>query len=204
MKQPHCTGFESSLGMSRRSFLNQLGMGLGGMALGSIMNPLQALTDNGPALSGTHFPAKAKRIIYLFQSGGPSQMDLFDYKPRLNSEHGEELPDSVRRGQRLTGMSTSQASFPLAGSPFEFKQHGESGAWFSETVSHMASIADKLCFIKSMYTEAINHGPAVTMMLSGSQIPGRPTAGSWLSYGLGSLNKNLPSYVVLTPKVQKG
>ena len=132
-------------------------------------------------------------------------MDLFDYKPRLNQEHGAELPDSVRRGQRLTGMSTSQASFPLAGTPaFEFKQHGESGAWFSETLPHMASIADKMCFVKTMYTEAINHGPAVTMMMSGSQIPGRPTAGSWLSYGLGSLNENLPSYVVLTPKVQKG
>ncbi|MFL3657035.1 MAG: DUF1501 domain-containing protein [Opitutales bacterium] len=204
MKNPLCTGFENPLGMTRRSFLNQMGMGLGGLALGSMVNPLQALTNNGPALSGTHFPAKAKRVIYLFQSGGPSQIDLFDYKPRLVAEHGQELPDSVRQGQRLTGMSTSQASFPLAGSPFEFKQHGESGAWFSETLPHMASIADKLCFVKSMHTEAINHGPAVTMMLSGSQIPGRPTAGSWLSYGLGSPNKNLPSYVVLTPKVAKG
>lgn len=204
MKRPLCTGFESSLGMSRRSFLNQVGMGLGGLALGSMINPLQALANEGPALAGTHFPATAKRVIYLFQSGGPSQMDLFDYKPRLNDEHGKELPDSVRRGQRLTGMSTSQASFPLAGSPFEFKQHGESGAWFSETLPHMASIADKLCFIKTMYTEAINHGPAVTMMLSGAQLPGRPMAGSWLSYGLGSPNKNLPSYVVLTPKVAKG
>lgn len=204
MKNPLCTGFENPLGMTRRSFLNQAGMGLGGLALGSMMNPLQALTNNGPALSGTHFPAKAKRVIYLFQSGGPSQIDLFDYKPRLNTEHGQELPDSVRQGQRLTGMSTSQASFPLAGSPFEFNQHGESGAWFSETLPHMASIADKLCFVKSLHTEAINHGPAVTMMLSGSQIPGRPTAGSWLSYGLGSANKNLPSYVVLTPKNAKG
>ena len=204
MKNPLCTGFENPLGMTRRSFLNQVGMGLGGLALGSMMNPLQGLTNNGPALSGTHFPAKAKRVIYLFQSGGPSQIDLFEYKPRLNTEHGQELPDSVRQGQRLTGMSTSQASFPLAGSPFEFNQHGESGAWFSETLPHMASIADKLCFVKSLHTEAINHGPAVTMMLSGSQIPGRPTAGSWLSYGLGSANKNLPSYVVLTPKNAKG
>ena len=181
MKNPLCTGYESPFGMSRRSFLNQLGMGLGGLALGSMVNPLKAVTDRGPALSGTHFPGTAKRIIYLFQSGGPSQMDLFDYKPRLNQEHGAELPDSVRRGQRLTGMSTSQASFPLAGTPFEFKQHGESGAWFSETLPHMASIADKMCFVKTMYTEAINHGPAVTMMMSGSQIPGRPTAGSWLA-----------------------
>ena len=204
MKNPLCTGFENPLGMTRRSFLNQMGMGLGGLALGSMMNPLQGRINEGPALAGTHFPAKAKRVIYLFQSGGPSQMDLFDYKPRLNEEHGQELPDSVRRGQRLTGMSTSQASFPLAGSPFEFKQHGNSGAWFSETLPHMASIADKLCFVKSMYTEAINHGPAVTMMMSGSQIPGRPTAGSWLSYGLGSENKDLPSYVVLTPKAAKG
>ncbi len=204
MKNPLCTGYESPFGMSRRSFLNQLGMGLGGLALGSMVNPLKAVTDKGPALASTHFPGTAKRIIYLFQSGGPSQMDLFDYKPRLNQEHGKELPDSVRRGQRLTGMSTSQASFPLAGSPFEFKQHGESGAWFSETLPHMASIADKMCFVKTMYTEAINHGPGVTMMMSGSQIPGRPTAGSWLSYGLGSPNENLPSYVVLTPKVQKG
>ncbi|MEM9237407.1 MAG: DUF1501 domain-containing protein [Verrucomicrobiota bacterium] len=204
MKTPLCTGHESPVGMSRRSFLNSTGIGLGGIALADMMSRAQAGGLSTGQLDGLHFPAKAKRVIYLFQSGGPSQMDLFDYKPRLNLEHGQELPESVRKGQRLTGMSTNQASFPLVGSPFEFKQHGESGATISDLLPHTASIADDLCFVKSMYTEAINHGPGVTMMQTGSQFPGRPTIGSWLSYGLGTANENLPNFVVLTTKGGKG
>lgn len=131
-------------------------------------------------------------------------MDLFDYKPRLNKEHGQELPDSVRRGQRLTGMSGYQASLPLVGSPFKFQQHGQSGAWFSELLPHTSKLADELCFVKSMYTEAINHGPGVTFMQTGSQFPGRPSIGAWLSYGLGSSSENLPEFVVMVTKGQGG
>ncbi|MDP4624485.1 MAG: DUF1501 domain-containing protein [Akkermansiaceae bacterium] len=201
MKNPLCTGFENPVGVSRRSFLNSFGMGLGGIALGSMMNKAGASNVSlGGQQMFPNFAPKAKRVIYLFQSGAPSQMDLFDHKPRLNAEHGQELPESVRDGQRLTGMSTNQASFPLAGSPFKFKQHGESGATLSELLPYTAGVADELCFIKTMYTEAINHGPGVTMMQTGSQFPGRPTIGAWGSYGLGSLNENLPSYVVLVTK----
>ena len=203
MSSPLCTGFENSLGLTRRSFLNKLGMGLGGLALADLVNPLQAL-DSSALLASTHFAPKAKRIIFLYQSGGPSQMDLFDYKPRLNQEHGKELPDSVRQGQRLTGMSTNQASLPLAGSPFTFDRYGQSGATLSSVLPYTSQVADEICFIKSMHTEAINHGPGVTMMQTGSQIPGRPSFGSWMSYGLGSMNDNLPSYVVLKTKGGKG
>jgi len=203
MKNPLCTGFEDPKDITRRNFLNTFAMGLGGIALADMMNPLSAATEQGFPM-GTHFAPKAKRVIYLFQSGGPSQLDLFDHKPRLNAEHGKELPDSVRNSQRLTGMSVNQASLPLAGSPFEFKQHGSSGATISDLMPHLSGVADDLCFIKSMHTEAINHGPGVTMMQTGSQFPGRPTMGSWLSHGLGSMNENLPSYVVLTTKEAKG
>ena len=202
MKTPLCTGFDNPVGLSRRNFLSSFGMGLGGIALGNMMNSAQAA--NAPLIGGermfpNHAP-KAKRVIYLFQSGAPSQVDLFDPKPRLNAEHGQELPDSVRNGQRLTGMSTNQASFPLAGSPFKFAQHGQSGATLSELLPYTAGVADELCFVKSMFTEAINHGPGVTMMQTGSQFPGRPTIGAWGSYGLGTLNENLPAYVVLVTK----
>ena len=202
MKTPLCTGFDNPVGLSRRNFLSSFGMGLGGIALGNMMNSAQAA--NEPLIGGElMFPnqaPKAKRVIYLFQSGAPSQVDLFDPKPRLNAEHGQELPDSVRNGQRLTGMSTNQASFPLAGSPFKFAQHGQSGATLSELLPYTAGVADELCFVKSMFTEAINHGPGVTMMQTGSQFPGRPTIGAWGSYGLGTLNENLPAYVVLVTK----
>jgi hypothetical protein len=137
-------------------------------------------------------------------SGGPSQMDLFDYKPLLNEKHGEELPDSVRQGQRLTGMSANQAALPLAGSVFQFQQHGQSGAWISELLPHTAKLADELCFLKSMHTEAINHDPAITFFQTGSQIAGRPSIGAWLSYGLGSANENLPAFCVLVTKDKGG
>lgn len=189
--------------MNRRHFLSRMSLGLGGMALGSLfgcssnaspeiaVDPMQGILDK------LHFAPKAKRVIYLFQSGGPSQMDLFDYKPMLSKMHGEELPASVRMGQRLTGMTAGQSSFPLASSLFEFKQHGQSGAWVSDLMPHTAEIADELCFIKSMHTEAINHDPAITFFQTGSQQPGRPSMGSWLSYGLGSDNQNLPTFIVL-------
>ena len=161
-----------------------------------------ALLPTVPAAApaAPHFPAKAKRIIYLFQSGGPAQQDLFDYKPLLNEKNGEQLPDHVRGGQRLTAMSVNQSSIPLAGSAFRFARHGQCGTWLSEILPHTASVADELCIIRSMYTEAINHDPAITFFQTGSQIAGRPSMGSWISYGLGSLNENLPAFVVLVTK----
>ncbi len=194
-----CTGFDSPIGLSRRRALQTFGGGLGAIALTDLIS-----AQSGSGASGFHHPAKAKRVIFLFQSGGPSQMDLFDHKPRLIAETGQELPDSVRQGQRLTGMSGNQASLPLVGSPFEFKQRGKSGAWISELLPHTAKVADDLCFIKSMHTEAINHGPGVTFMQTGSQFPGRPSMGAWLSYGLGSMNENLPAFVVLVTKNKGG
>ncbi|MGY8688919.1 MAG: DUF1501 domain-containing protein [Verrucomicrobiales bacterium] len=208
MNTPFCTGYTSHDGLSRRSFLNQFGLGLGGIALADLMQrdghaASQSAADSGVLVS-PHAAAKAKRIIYLFMSGGPSQMDLFDHKPLLNERHGEELPASVRMGQRLTAMSGNQSSLPLAGTPFGFQQHGQSGAWMSDILPHTAKVADELCFLHGMHTDAINHGPAVTFMQTGSQFPGRPSMGAWLSYGLGIENDNLPSFVVLTTKGKGG
>ena len=200
-----CTGNDSSFGMSRRSLLARFGHGLGAMALANLLGrDADAARSRSDENVVSHLAPKAKRVIYLFQSGGPSQMELFDYKPRLNQEQGQELPESIRKGQRLTAMSGNQASLPLVGSPFKFKQHGNCGAWVSEILPQTAKMVDDLCFVKSMYTEAINHGPAVTMMQTGSQFPGRPSFGSWLSYGLGSANQNLPEFVVLVTKGQGG
>ncbi len=145
-----------------------------------------------------HIAPKAKRLIYLFQSGAPSQMDLFDPKPSMKAHHGEDLPQSIRQGQRLTTMTSGQKTFPVAPSIFQFKQHGESGMWFSELMPHMSKLADQWCMIRSMNTEAINHDPAITFCQTGSQLAGRPSIGSWLSYGLGSENHDLPAYIVLT------
>lgn len=147
-----------------------------------------------------HFPAKAKRIIYLYQSGAPSQMELYDYKPKLADYRGQDLPASIRNGQRLTGMTSGQAKFPVAPSIFNFKQHGKSGIWLSELLPYTSTIADQMCVIKSMHTDAINHDPAITFFQTGSQISGRPSIGSWVAYGLGTENSDLPSYVVLTSK----
>jgi hypothetical protein len=194
--------------MTRRDFFGRFAFGLGGAAVAGMFHssgmaasklakaasPYQGLPDF------PNFAPRAKRIIYLFMSGGPSQMDLFDYKPRLNEMNGQELPASVRMGQRLTGMSANQASLPLAGSAFKFQRHGQSGAWVSEVLPHTAKIVDDLCFIKSLHTEAINHDPAITFFQTGSQIAGRPSMGAWLSYGLGSANENLPAFVVLISK----
>lgn len=194
---------EHGLNMNRRRFLTGLGMGIGGAALGSLLVPdllnPQAVED--AIVAGLpHFAPKAKRIIYLFQNGAPSQLDLFDYKPKLQQMHGLDLPESVRKGQRLTGMTSGQAKFPLAGTVFKFNQHGQHRAWMSELLPHTARIADDLCIVKSLYTEAINHDPALTFFQTGAQVGNRPSMGAWLSYGLGSENKNLPAFCVLLSK----
>ncbi|WP_343123294.1 DUF1501 domain-containing protein [Verrucomicrobium sp. BvORR034] len=193
---------------TRRQFLNRFGMGLGGVALAEMLATQQgaaaAMAESGGVLGAPHLAPKANRIIYLFMSGGPSQLDLLDYKPLLNERHGEQLPDSVRGGQRLTGMSGNQSSIPLVGSPFKFQQYGPSGTWMSELLPHTASIAGDICVVRSLYTEAINHGPGVTFLQTGSQIAGRPSMGAWLSYGLGQDNANLPSFVVLITKGKGG
>ncbi|MEM7659499.1 MAG: DUF1501 domain-containing protein [Bacteroidota bacterium] len=193
-------------GYSRRDFLNKTSLGLGAVALGSLLSPanLMASGSGSGVLSALHHLPKVKRVIYLFQSGAPSQLESFDYKPLLAERNGEELPESIRKGQRLTGMTAGQKSFPLAGSQFAFARHGQSGHWVSELFPYTAKIVDELCFIKSMYTEAINHDPAVTFLLTGSQQPGRPSMGAWLSYGLGSENANLPAFCVLVTKNKKG
>src|SRR5881296_276971 len=186
---------EHRLMLTRRQFFGRAAGGVGAAALGSLMAPSAFGAKGLPGFP--NFPAKAKRVIYLFQSGAPSQMDLFDYKPLLNKLNGEQLPEHVRGGQRLTGMTSQQASIPLAGSIFPFKQHGQAGAWLSELLPHTATVADEICVIRSMFTEAINHDPAITFFQTGSQIAGRPSMGAWLSYGLGSMNDDLPSFVVL-------
>ncbi len=198
----------SPLEFSRRAFLTKAGTGVGLAALGSLL-PGCLPTGTNPEFGGTSFKGildqphhlpRAKRIIYLFQSGGPAQMELFDYKPLLRQREGEELPESIRKGQRLTGMTSGQKSLPLKGHIHEFKQHGKSGAWVSDLLPYTSKIVDELCFIKSLHTEAINHDPAMTFFQTGSQLGGRPSMGSWLSYGLGSTNENLPAYCVLLSK----
>ena len=184
--------------LNRRHFLSKASLGLGSLGLASLLTPGKLLASSKPRPEDfRHIAPKAKRVIYLFQSGGPSQLELFDYKPTLIERVGQELPDSVRNGQRLTGMTSGQDSFPLAGSLFDFKEYGESKAWVSNLMPYTAKVVDELCFIKSMHTEAINHDPAITFFQTGSQQPGRPSMGSWLSYGLGSDNENLPAFTVL-------
>ncbi len=203
MNTPTCTGPVPTKGLSRRQFLDRFGLGLGGIALANLLNPARAFAD--PSLAQTshgvlgqpHFPAKAKRVIYLFMAGGPSQLETFDYKPLLNQRNGENLPESVRMGQRLTGMSGNQATLPLAGSIYKFQKYGASGTWVSDLLPHTAKIVDELCIVRSMFTEAINHDPAITFLQTGSQLAGRPSIGAWLTYGLGSDNDNLPAFVVL-------
>ena len=186
--------------VNRRHFLGKLSLGIGSVALGSLLIPdlFKSGDDGVPQITGLpHFAPKAKRIIYLFQNGAPSQLESFDYKPLLNKMAGEDLPESVRQGQRLTGMTSGQSRFPLVGSYFSFKQYGKSGAWVSELFPEMAKIVDEMCIIKTMHTEAINHDPALTFMQSGAQQGNRPSMGAWMSYGLGSENKNLPAFCVL-------
>ncbi|HQS24813.1 MAG: sulfatase [Sphingobacteriia bacterium 24-36-13] len=194
---------EHSLSFNRRKFLSKLSLGIGSVALGSLLIPdlFSGKPDEEALMAGLpHFAPKAKRIIYLFQNGAPSQLDLFDYKPKLQEMFGQDLPESIRMGQRLTGMTADQKKFPLAGTVFNFKQYGKHGAWFSELLPHIAAVSDDLCIVKSMYTEAINHDPALTFFQTGAQVGNRPSMGSWLSYGLGSENKNLPAFCVLLSK----
>jgi uncharacterized protein DUF1501 len=191
---------EHRLGMNRRKFLSRLSLGIGSVALGSLLIPdlFNGNSDEEIMATGVaQFAPKAKRIIYLFQNGAPSQLDLFDYKPKLQEMFGQDLPASIRMGQRLTGMTADQKKFPLAGTAFKFNQYGESQAWISEALPYTSKVVDDLCIIKSMYTEAINHDPALTFFQTGAQVGNRPSMGSWLSYGLGSENKNLPSFCVL-------
>jgi hypothetical protein len=190
---------ENRLHVNRRHFLGKLSLGLGSVALGSLLIPdlFTNSDDKVPTLGLPHFAPKAKRIIYLFQNGAPSQLESFDYKPLLTQMAGKDLPESIRNGQRLTGMTSNQTKFPLVGSHFSFKQYGQSGTWVSELFPNMAKIVDDICVIKSMHTEAINHDPALTFMQTGAQQGNRPSMGAWLSYGLGSENKNLPAFSVL-------
>ena len=186
---------DSALDCTRRHFFSRGATGIGVAALASLFQRSGLAT---PALGGLpHFAPTAKRVIMLHQSGGPSQIDLFDYKPSLQKRRGIELPDSVRMGQRITGMTSGQGTLPIAPSIFDFKQYGKSGAWVSELLPHTAKIVDDLTIIKTVNTEAINHDPAITFFQTGSQQPGRPSIGAWTSYGLGSANDNLPAFVVL-------
>jgi hypothetical protein len=201
---------EKRLLVTRRHFFGLASIGLGTAALASLLNrDLLVAQETGAGASGglaglPHFPPKAKRVIYLFQSGAPSQMDLFDYKPKLKDFAATELPDSIRMGQRLTGMTATQSTFPVAPSIFKFAQHGNSGAWVSDLLPHTARIADQLSFIKSMHTEAINHDPAITFFQTGAQLAGRPSIGAWLSYGLGSETHDLPAFVVMVSQGTNG
>ncbi len=192
------------LNINRRHFLGKLSVGIGSVALGSLLvKDLFGSSDASEAglpLGMPHFAPKAKRVIYLFQNGAPSQLESFDYKPTLVRMMGEELPASIRMGQRLTGMTSGQEKFPLVGSRFAFRQHGQSGAWISEIFPHIGSIADEICIVKTMHTEAINHDPALTFLQTGAQQGNRPSMGAWMSYGLGSENKNLPAFCVLLSK----
>jgi hypothetical protein len=187
--------------MTRRQFFGRTSTGLGIAALSSLLNnDLRAQSDSAGIPGLPHFPARAKRVIYLFQYGGPSQIDLFDPKPALTKLQGTGLPGSIRMGQRLTTMTAGQSSFPIAHSIFPFEQHGSSGAWISDLLPHTAKIADDLCFVRSMFTEQINHDPGITFFQTGFQLAGRPSIGSWLSYGLGSENKDLPAFIVMTSR----
>jgi hypothetical protein len=191
---------EHSLGFNRRKFLSRMSIGLGSAALGSLLIPdlFSSSSPEEAILQGLpHFAPKAKRVIYLFQNGAPSQLETFDYKPLLNKMVGQNLPESIRNGQRLTGMTASQTTFPLVGSYFGFKQYGNSGAWVSDLFPHMSKIVDDICIVKTMHTEAINHDPALTFFQSGAQQGNRPSMGSWVSYGLGTENSNLPAFCVL-------
>ncbi|HBJ86353.1 MAG TPA: sulfatase [Verrucomicrobiales bacterium] len=179
-----------NLELTRRQLFGRASAGIGGAALASLLG-------EGRSFAAPHFAPKAKRVIYLFMHGGPSQLDLFDHKPGLKKLHGQEFPASVLGDQRLTGMTSGQKSKPVTASLFDFKQHGQSGAWMSELLPHMGRVADDLCLIRSMNTEAINHDPGVTLLQTGHQQPGRPSFGAWASYGLGSENASLPAFVVL-------
>jgi Protein of unknown function (DUF1501) len=195
---------EHRLLMTRRHFFASAGVSLGAVALASLLGQRARAGEAAPAVSGglpglPHFPPRAKRAIYLHMNGGPAQMDLFDYKPKMEEMFDKDLPESIRNGQRLTTMTSGQTRFPIAPSKYKFAQHGQCGMWVSELLPWTSRIVDELALIKTVNTEAINHDPAVTYICTGHQLPGRPSLGSWLSYGLGTMNENLPAFVVMTP-----
>ena len=202
---------EAALVETRRHFFGRTAGGIGTAALASLVNP-QLFAGNRDSTKDRvggleelpHFAPKAKRVIYLFMSGAPSQLDMWDYKPKMNDWFDKDLPDSVRNGQRITTMTSGQKRFPIAPSTFKFDQHGQHGAWVSELLPHTAGMVDDLAVVKTVNTEAINHDPAITYIQTGSQLPGRPSTGAWLSYGLGSMNENLPAFVVLHSTVNGG
>ena len=212
---------EFAQNLTRRYFFQKSATGLGAMALGSLLNGesrrsgLQAAETTAAGASGSpltslgelpalHHPARAKRVIWLFMADAPSQLDLYDYKPKLEEFFDKDLPESVRKGQRITTMTSGQTRLPVAPSVFKFQQYGKAGTWFSELLPNIGSVADDLCVVKSMHTEAINHDPAITFIQTGSEFPGRPSAGAWVSYGIGSPNKDLPAYVVLVSRLANG
>ena len=188
--------------LTRRHFLRRTGLGLGSAALAGLLGSDTTAAGSEKRLGGLpglpHFAPKAKRAIYLFMAGAPSQIDMLDYKPKMDKLFDKDLPDSIRQGQHLTTMTSGQKRFPIAPSKYKFAQHGKSGAWVSELLPHTATMVDDLTIVKSVHTEAINHDPAITYICTGHQLPGRASLGSWLSYGLGTLNENLPAFVVLT------
>jgi len=196
--------YEYALAMTRRHFFSRTSTGIGVAALASLLDPKlfaeigpQVDPKTGGLVGFPNFPPKAKHVIFLHQSGGPSQLDLFDYKAKLKTLEGTELPASVRNGQRITGMTSGQSTLPVAATIFKFKQYGKSGTWLSELLPHLGKVVDDIAIVKTVNTDAINHDPAITFIQTGSQQPGRPSMGSWISYGLGSENQNLPAFVVM-------
>ncbi len=193
--------FDVQTAITRRHFFGRTGMGLGTAALASLL-PLRGeaatRTVSGGLPEIPHFAPQAKRAIYLFMAGAPCQMDMFDYKPQMDKLFDTDLPESVRKGQRLTTMTSGQKRFPIAPSRYQFQQYGRHGTWVSELMPHTAKMVDDLAIVKTVYTEAINHDPAITYICTGHQLPGRASLGSWLSYGMGTMNANLPAFVVLT------
>ncbi len=187
---------------TRRDFLQKSTLGLGALSLASLMDP-SALFGGIPTVNGPHFAPRAKRVIYLNMIGAPSQLDLFDYKPLLEKRHGENLPESML-GDRLPSTSATQVTRPMVKPLVKFRQHGQSGMWMSDLLPHMSQVADELCMVRSMYTESVNHQPGQIFTHTGSEIPGRPSMGSWISYGLGSMNDNLPNFIVLMTKGREG
>lgn len=199
---PNASTAEFAKTLTRRHFFGRGAVGIGTAALASLLNADATASPTGrpgpgSALEQLHFAPRAKRIIYIFQAGGPAQTELYDHKPGLARRHGQELPESVRGKQRLTGFTSGQGEYPIVASPFRFTRRGECGAWMSELLPQLSGVVDDLCFVRSLHTEAVNHDPGVTFMLTGTQQPGRPSIGSWLSYGIGSENQNLPAFVVL-------
>jgi hypothetical protein len=203
---------EYNLLQTRRQFFGGTGLRFGGLALMALMGQsasqrtARAATSDCafPALAGLpHFPAKARSLVYLHMNGGPAQIDLWDYKSKLAEYFDKDLPDSVRMGQRITTMTSGQARLPVAPSKFTFAQHGRCGTWVSELLPHTAKVVDELAVVRSVHTNAINHDPACTFVMTGSEVPGKASIGSWLSYGLGSESNDLPAFVVFTPAFPK-